>query len=396
MNKLSAPFSTKMTRRQLLQCLAILALPPQAHSLKADSGMAIQDAAGRRVRLKSPPQRIVLLDARDIVTMGILDPQTNTKVVGWAGADRFDSEQVRQQYEPTGANSNRPIVGGQTPASLALEQIVALTPDAVIATAEMEPSLGQGLMAQRLDAAGIALVFSNVDSNQPDQMSVSPMQRMGDTLKIWGQLLHQQARADSFMAFVEQHLALIRARLQQQAPVKTYLELQSTYDDCCWAAGQRIWGSLLALAGGRHLDAVKAPWYSQIALEQLLAESPEVYIASGGTFSPEMRPAIGPGLDPSQGQDGLQRLVHRSGFETLPAVRNQRVHGIWTGLLSLTPLNLLFVEITAKWLHPERFSDLDPEQTLHTLNQQFLLHPIATPCWISLPRHQGLNETTHA
>lgn len=389
----------KMTRRRLLQLLTIIALPVRAPQLKADTeDKIIHDAVGRQVRLKKPPQRIVLLDARDIVTMGVLDPKTHTKVVGWAGVDRFDSELIRQQYEQISPHTNRPIVGEQTPASLSIEHIVALAPDVVIATAEMEPSLGRGLMAKRLAAADIALVFSNANSNRPTQIDASPFQRLRETMNIWGQLLAQPTRSASFITFVEQHLTFIRERLQQQPTVKTYLELQSTYDDCCWAAGRRIWGALLELAGGHHLDGATDPWYTQVALEQLLAESPEVYIASGGTFSPAIRPAIGPGLDPSIGQAGLQKLIDRPGFETLPAVKNQRVHGIWTGLLSLTPLNILFVEITAKWLHPSLFSDLDPEQTRQALNQQFLLQPIPSPCWISLAQHSAhsvLKEATH-
>jgi iron complex transport system substrate-binding protein len=141
---------------------------------------------------------------------------------------------------------------------------------------------------------------------------------------------------------------------------------------------------LLVRAGGRTLSAVDAPWYAKIALEQLMAEAPEVYIASGGAFGAGSRPGIGPGLDPIAARTGLRRLVARTGFDTLPAVRDGRVHGVWTGLLTMPPLIILFVEVAAKWLHPELFTDMDPADTLHEINQRFLATPLQGPCWLSL------------
>ncbi|WLS04948.1 hypothetical protein [Shinella oryzae] len=64
-------------------------------------------------------------------------------------------------------------------------------------------------------------------------------------------------------------------------PVTTYLEVQSTVKDCCWAAGRKNWGELLALAGGQLLSGVSAPWFEKLSLEYLLATPHEVYIASG-------------------------------------------------------------------------------------------------------------------
>lgn len=372
------------SRRAVLAGLGASILVP-ARATGAPASRTVEDMAGRTVGLAGPVRRIVLLDARDIVSIGVLDPDPSRLVVGWADADKFDSDLVRRQYEmrPDGTGAIT-VVGGQTASTVSLESILALQPDLVVATAYMEPELGDGALTRRLEAAGIPVVFSSTTSNSAPSGASDPFATLARTMRMWGQILNQPGKAEAFVGFAQQHLDHVTKRIEATPPVKAYLEVQSTYDDCCWAAGQRIWGDLLAMAGGRNLSVVDAPWYARIALEQLIAEAPEVYIASGGAFGNGIRPAIGPGLDPAEGRDGLRRLTERRGFDTLPAVRDGRVHGMWTGLLTIPPLNILFVEVAAKWLHPTIFTDLDPTETLGALNETFLAKPIPGPCWLSL------------
>jgi iron complex transport system substrate-binding protein len=377
-----------LDRRTLLLLLSAFAAVPSAAKAGTET---IIDAVGREVRLAGPVGRIVLLDATDILSMAVLHPDPSGLVVGWAGVDTFDSDRVRHDYERHPNGGTIQTVGGQTPDSLSIERILTLAPDLVVATARMEPDLGDGLLTHRLKAAGIPVIFSNAASNRQsgvgavkDGAAGSPFTEMAQTLRMWGHILERREEADAFLTFVQRHLARIRDTLGARSPTKTYLEVQSTYDDCCWAAGQRIWGDLLAQAGGHNLSAVDAPWYAKVAPEQMMIEAPEVYIASGGAYAAGIRPGIGPGLDPARARAGLRRLIERTGFAGLPAVQNGRVHGLWTGLLTVPPLNILFVEVAAKWLHPDLFKDLNPTETLGEINRRFLAKPLPGPCWLSL------------
>lgn len=380
-----------LDRRRFAALMASAALAPLsafgAPGRAAALEGAVTDMAGRRVPLRRPIERIVLLDARDALSMALLHPEPSRLIVGWADVERLDSDLVRRQYERRpGGEGAVAVVGGQAGDTISLEGILALAPDLVVATAFMEPGLGDGVLTRRLQAAGIPVVFGNVASNRGAgaEAADDPFGDLARLMRMWGSILGRADAAEVFIAFVEDRLARIRGRLAAARPAKTYLEVQSTYDDCCWAAGSRVWGDLLALAGGRGLSAATAPWYAKVGVEQLMTEAPEVYIASGGAYGAGIRPAIGPGLDPGQGRDGLRRLVRRTGFATLPAVRDGRVHGIWTGLIAIQPLNILFVEAAAGWLHPERFRDVDPEATLAEINRRFLAAPLPGPCWLSL------------
>ncbi|MCO5733323.1 ABC transporter substrate-binding protein [Rhizobium sp. SSA_523] len=339
--------------------------------------------AGREVRLRALPERIILLEAHDLVTMSLLHEDPASLVVGWAAVDRIDSERLQERL-----TNGYPVstVGKQSPDTVSLEGLIALAPDLVVTTAFMTPQGDADPMVERLKQFGIPVVFSDASSNtNAGEPTAGPVAELKNAMKMWGGLLGTLTKANAFIAFYERELAGITARLEGTTPVTTYLEVQSTLDDCCWAAGRKVWGDLLALAGGQPLPGVTAPWFEKLSLEYLLSTPHDVYIASGGGWASGSRPAIGPGIDPALGRQGLQRLIDgRPAFHHLASVRAQRVHGIWTGLITNLPLNILFVAQAAKWLHPERCADLDPAAILDRINRDFAAFPIEGPLWASI------------
>ena len=284
------------------------------------------------------------------------------------------------------AETHIEIVGKQTPDTVSLEGLVSLSPDLVVANLYMAPQGGNDLLVERLDAAGIPVIFSDLSSNASSGLppAKGAVGDFRDHMRMWGEVLDARDKAAAFIAFFDQHLQRVRSCVAGAEPVTTYLEVQSTVDDCCWAAGNKVWGELLELAGGRTLPGVTAPWFQKLQLEYLLSTPHDVYIASGGGWSAGGRPSIGPGLTAAKGREGLERLIKRTGFDQLSSVRNGRVHGIWTGLITVPPLNILFIEVAAKWLHPERCKDIDPAATLAEINERFLSTPIEGPLWASL------------
>jgi iron complex transport system substrate-binding protein len=352
-------------------------------SVCASEPIIVTDMAGREVRLPALPRRIVLLEAHDLLTMSLLHPDPASLVVGWAAVDRLDSAVLQERL----VNGHTISLAGKLgPETLSLEGILSLSPDLVVTTAFMTPGGEADPMLQRLREFGVPVVFSDAAANAAgDAHMPGPAETIRASLGLWGSLLGKPEKAQALIAFFERELAGIAARIAGGKPVTTYLEVQSTLDDCCWAAGRRVWGELLALAGGQPLPGVRAPWFEKLSMEYLLSTPQDVYIASGGGWSAGGRPRIGPGIDPAEGRKGLQRLVdERPGFKHLPSVEAGRVYGIWTGLITNPPLNVLFVAQAAKWLHPERCVDLDPAAMLDTLNRDFAAFPIEGPLWVSL------------
>jgi iron complex transport system substrate-binding protein len=68
----------------------------------------------------------------------------------------------------------------------------------------------------------------------------------------------------------------------------------------------------------------------------------------------------------------------------LPCMCEQTVYGIWTGLITNLPLNVLFIAQAARWLHPDRCADIDPIAILDTINRDFAAFPINGPLWAAI------------
>lgn len=372
-----------ITRRRLCAFAAAAPLLAMTGPAAADRRFDLIDLAGRRVQLAARPQRIVLLEGHDLLTMSLLHPDPAASVVGWAATDRIDSKELQEKLEN---GRSIPIVGKQTPETISLEGVIALSPDLVVTNAFMTPQGDADPLIEQLTKVGIPVVFSDASSNTAtEQSSSGPVNKLKANMRLWGALLGAGTKVDQLLSFQERTLLDIEARLSNVAPVTTYLEVQSTPDDCCWAAGQKVWGELLTLAGGRSLPEVTAPWFQKLSLEYLLTTPHDVYIATGGGWASGNRPAIGPGLEPELGREGLKRLIDgRPGFSELASVRSNRVHGIWSGLITNLPLNIVFVALAAKWLHPEQCADVDPAAILAAINRDFAAFPIDGPLWASI------------
>ncbi|WP_193087542.1 ABC transporter substrate-binding protein [Advenella sp. FME57] len=349
----------------------------------------ITDVSGRQVEIPRSPNRIILLEAQDILSMACVHPNPATLVVGWSGTDRIDSAYVRRTY----TEKARKIadIGNQTSTSLSLEGVLSLKPDVIVASAYMAPGFEDNPFVQAMTNFNIPVVFSQISSNSRNKSGSNAQPASVDdvaisTMRFWGELLNQQAKAENFIAFDSLRRSHIRSRTRNLSPVKTYFEVMSTNTDCCWAAGSQTWGELLRAAGGRGLNAsLGSSWYTKLSLEGLIAERPDVYIATGGDFSAASRPSIAPGTDKIKAAASLAQMMQRPGFAHLPAVAEKKVYGIWSGLISNIILQGLFMEVAAKWLHPDAFTDLEPASYLAELNRTFLSQPLAGPLWTALP-----------
>lgn len=354
-----------------------------AKAARADEAILVTDMAGRTVRLPAPPKRIVLLEARDIVSMALLHPDPAALVVGWAATDRIDSKLLQERFTQ---GRDIALVGKQSPDTISIEGLASLSPDLVVANFYMAPHGSDDLLVTRLESFGIPVIFSDTSSNTVagETLDDDPVANIIGHMQMWGAVLGVADRVRDYAGFFETHMQRVQRCVAGAPTVTTYLEIQSTAEDCCWAAGNKVWGSLLEHAGGKNLPGVTEPWFQKLQLEHLLSTPHAVYIASGGGWASDIRPAIGPGLDPVKGREGLERIIRRTGFDLLPSVREGRVHGIWTGLISVPPLNILFIELAAKWLHPDLCAEIDPAATLAEINARFLSTPIEGPLWVSL------------
>lgn len=80
-------------------------------------------------------------------------------------------------------------------------------------------------------------------------------------------------------------------------------------------------------------------------------------------MAPQGGLVLGLGVGRATAEESFRRLLAKPGIATLEAVKEKRAFGLWH-LFNDTPLHVVAIERLAKWLHPERFAEIDPTATM--------------------------------
>jgi iron complex transport system substrate-binding protein len=156
--------------------------------------------------------------------------------------------------------------------------------------------------------------------------------------------------------------------------------------ECCATMANGMMGRFVDFAGGRNIASALIPGsFGTLSLEFLLRTQPDVYIGTAignaGDHEVAGRIVLGAGATPQAARASLRQALQRTGIAELNAVRGRRAYAIWHHFYN-SPFNVAAVQAIAKWLHPQRFADLDPEATLRSAYARFQPVPLAGTYWI--------------
>jgi iron complex transport system substrate-binding protein len=368
----------------LLFCTALVGMGASA------APITVTDIAGRKVTLPKPATRVVLAQARYLPMLGILTPDPVAILAGWS--DEFktsyasDYEDYLAKYP---ALAKVPTVGRHTAETFSVETTLALRPDLVILTSAFagirpgtDPSTSP--LVRAFDAAGVPVVV--VD------FFMKPLENTVPSIRILGQALGHEDRANAFIAFYESHMKRIggqTAEVKDKPPVFVHAHAGST--DCCNSPGVGTFNDMISFAGGHNIgaDVIKSAT-GALGFEYINSRNPLVYVATGTGAGRRSGTglAIGAGVDTAASQASLRRVVNGAGLGALSAVREGNAHGIWHGFND-SPLHVVFIESLARWIDPVRFKDVSPQQTLDEINTKFLAVPLRGTYMVDLPAAPG-------
>ncbi|MFK0333452.1 ABC transporter substrate-binding protein [Rhizobium sp. NPDC090275] len=340
----------------------------------AHAEVTLTDLKGRSVTLQKPASRLLVDDGRLIIALSFLSDDPVSLVAAWPhDIDRFGRELYATYLAKFPAIGTLPKSTSNVQ-DMAVEQVMAARPDLVVLSLHSRPAEQQ--LAQ-LDEAGIPVIF--VD------FSVDPFVNSDKSLDILGKAIGRDERAKKVVAFRQQQKRMLTDRISKagalQKPV-VFMETHASTDEaCCNSPGSGNVGRFIDFAGGANIGAVlKGRPSGQISLEYALAAKPDVYIASGGQYM-EKRGGllVGPNYGSAQTQASLDRLLARPGFSSLPAIEKGNIHGISQQLFN-SPLDLLALELIARWVHPDLFADIDVEVVRKELSG-FMAVPLTGAYW---------------
>ena len=367
------------SRRTLLTALGGLGLLAACDRVApgASTG-SLTDLRGRPVKALVEGGKLSIDDGRYLVALSLIHPDPVSLLAAWSGdVNRLSPE----MYAAFLAKS--PTLGGlpkvaQSGKPFDVEAVLAARPTTALVSMDSGPSDAQ---AAQLEAAGVSVAFIDFFSH--------PFENQSKSLALLGALIGRSEQAAAFNAFKKARLDAIAAKVaaipQDRRPT-VFLEPHAmNTPDCCSSPGKGNVGDYIAFVGGHNIgaDVLDQP-SGKLNLEYVIERDPDIYIATGG---PHMAKAggfvVGQGFTADQSLAGLRRVAGRRGISTLKAVREGRTHGLSHQLIN-SPIDVVAVEIMAKWIHPEIFGDLDPRGTLDEINTRFLAAPYRGDYWADL------------
>ncbi|KLK94640.1 ABC transporter substrate-binding protein [Microvirga vignae] len=370
----------KLALGAMLALTALLPLPTRA----ADT-ITVTDITGRQVQVKAPVEKVILGEGRQTYFVAALDTDDPfRRVVGWRDDfEKADLDGYRDYLAKYPQIAKLPKFGGFKEGTFDVEQAVSLKPDVILLNIEAKTATDDAKLIEKLAKINIPVVF--VDFRE------KPFENTDPSMRLIGKLFGKEARAEEFIAFRNQQINLVAERLAKANPAKPVVMMERAggySDDCCMSFGNENFGKFVEIAGGQNLAARIIPGtFGVVNPEQIIAANPDHVIVTGSNWELYVPGGawvgVGSGADKAKAREKLKNLMKRPAFTGVKAVRDNQVHAIWHQFYN-SPYQFVAIQAMAKWLHPELFKDLEPEQTMKTLYERFLPVPYRTGYWVSL------------
>lgn len=284
--------------------------PAQAARADRSASIEVTDELGRTIEVPQPVRRIVSLAPNLTETVYALD--AGDRMVGDTNVDDF----------PAAAKA-LPHVGAVLAPSL--EQIVALRPDLVLATND----LNRRVTVEALARMGLAVYVT-------DPLSIEDV--LNSTARI-ARLIGAGERGDSAVAEMRARLDALAQRLANVPPRRVLFVV--------WTAplisvGKHTFlNDELVRAGARSVVEIADSW-PQISFEYVLKLQPE-YLVFAGSLSEAGAPPV-------------EELAKLPGWRDLDAVRSGKIVVVSEAIDRPGPRMVDAIEQLARLLHPEIFA----------------------------------------
>jgi len=272
----------------------------------------ITDQLGRTVALDKPPQRIISL------------APSNTEILYALGlADRVVAVTDYCNY-PSEAEEKPTIGGFSTPS---IEEIVALSPDLILAT-----SIHETKIIPQLEGKGLTVLALNPKT----------IDSVLEAILLTGKVAGVEENAAELVDGMRQRIKAVTDRTTSLPPEQRPRVFYIVWHDPLKTAGSgTLQNELIQKAGGTNLARELAD-YANISLEVVVRDNPEVIIAGVGHGS---------------GQDQtFQYAQAEPRLRDTDARRNSRLYAIDSDLTSRPgPRIVEGLEKLAQFIHPELF-----------------------------------------
>ncbi len=388
MNNLNIFNELRFFSRNLLTGLTVVLLCSVISITSAQAKtITVTDIAGRTVEVKEGVKRVILGEGRMMYSVAIIEKNAPFKhIVGWKDdLIKYDPDAFRQ-YRSKFPKEVEKIKNFGSPyaGDFSVESAIDLKTDLVILNLGNLYKARETGVIEKLEKAGIKVIFIDFRIN-PTHNTVPSMYLLG---RVFDQLDNAQEFIDFYMQQMRR-VTTVAAKIPDEDRPMVFLETAAGYSNsCCRTFGHTNLGELISIAGGKNWGSTKTfGLHFATSLESIISLNPDIIIGTGANWK-EANPEVASvllGYDATQASvdERLQGLADRKGWHTLDAVKNKHFHTIYHQFYN-SPYHFVALQVFAKWIHPERFKDLDPEATFAETHERFLPFNLKGIFWSTL------------
>jgi iron complex transport system substrate-binding protein len=356
-----------MSKLTNLVCALLVAVITDATCLPAAAEKAeVTDVRGRTFPVELPAKRIVLgMYFEDFWAIG--GGAAMDSVVGFSKAAWRDwrPDNWRAYLKVRPSLDKIADVGEVEVGTFSAEKVIGLRPDVAILAEWQAKAIGVDF--QRILDAGIPIAVVDFHAQTTERHFASA--------RVIGKLTGNAERAEAIIAEYRAAIENIQQRLANASEPRpsVYLELGiKGPGEQGPSYGEYMWGKMAAIAGGENISRDVVKTWGPVAREHVLASRPQVIVISGSEWRKHATGLLmGQEVSVDESQARLKGFTTRQGWQTLPAVRDGRVFGVYQGN-SRTIMDFTSVQFLAKALHPALFADLDADANYRSFYRHYL------------------------
>lgn len=328
----------------------------------------LTDVMGREVKVDVPVKRpIITFYYPDYIAVAGAEKFKNVVGISREFWEKFNPGSWGLYIEKIPELDKIADVGYATNGDFSTEKALSLKPDVLIIPKVQFAALEEAI--PHFEKAGVPVVV--VDFN--DQT----VENHRKSAELFGALSGEEARAEQIADEYAAGIADIQARVAKAnlPKPKIYVEFGNKGpSEHSFTFGKNMWGAIADTVGGDNISAPHIETWGQLSPEQVISAQPEVIIITGTennfATAPEIM-AMGIDIPQEAAEKRLAGFTARTGWAELPAVKNQRVYGLYhTASRSLS--DLAAAQFMAKALYPEAFADVEPLKTYMDFHANYL------------------------
>ncbi len=263
----------------------------------------LTDELGRTVVVPDHPHKVICLAPSivdDVYSLG-----AGSEVIAVSDYTRYPADAAE-----------KPSIGA--PLNPSIEKIVALHPDLVVGSGDMNQSAAMNQLAHY----GIPVFMVNPHGIAGIHSSILSL----------GRALNRNVEAASLLHILEAKEQSVRQRIQGKPMVRLFMPVW--YDPIITIGRHAFITELIEMAGGISITRDIAQEWPQVSLEAILVRDPDALLLIKGS------------------KISLSDLENRPGWQALTAVRERRVFYVDKRIELPSPAAIYAMEDLAKELHP--------------------------------------------